>query len=381
MSPTRREFLHRSAVAALGATLTPSSAAALHRRRIPWPGYDASLVIDALGGPGAPGFRESGGLSDATLAAVRRSGVTAVNLTVGVVGDGPDRFAATEADLDLWDRQIAAHPDHLLPVRTAADVLTAKASNRLGIIYGFQDAIALDGRLDRLDHFRDRGVRIIQLTYNRTNRLGDGAMEARNGGLTDFGREVVARMNELNLLVDLSHCGQRTTAEGIAASHGPVAITHSGCAALADLPRNKTDADLRSLADRGGVVGIYFMPFLRVVGQPMAADVVAHVEHAWNVCGEDHVGIGTDGGIPAIEFDEEFRRRHREDVRQRRARGISAPGETEDVYTFVPDLNDDRRLDLLADALSARGHSDARIEKLLGANFQRLFTDVWSAPG
>lgn len=377
MSPTRREFLQHSALAAIGLAVAPSDGAARLRRRPPWPGYDAAIVIDALGGPGPPGFREGGGLSDATLAAVRRSGVTAVNLTVGVVGDGPDRFEATEADLDFWDRQIAARPDDLLLVRTAADIAKAKASNRLGIVYGFQDAIALDGRLDRLDHFRDRGVRIIQLTYNRTNRLGDGSMETRNGGLTEFGREVVARMNEVNLLVDLSHCGQRTTAEGIAASEAPVAITHSGCAALADLPRNKTDADLRSLADRGGVVGIYFMPFLREEGQPMASDVVVHIEHAWDVCGEDHVGIGTDGGIPAIAFDEEFRRRHREDVRQRRARGISAPGEMEDVYTFIPDLNDDRRLDLLADVLSARGHTDGRIEKLLGANFRRLFEEVW----
>ncbi|MEQ9569600.1 MAG: membrane dipeptidase, partial [Longimicrobiales bacterium] len=165
--------------------------------------------------------------------------------------------------------------------------------------------------------------------------------------------------------------------EGIAVCDGGVALSLYGCGAMADILRYESASAVRALSDRGGVVGIYFMPFLREEGQPMAADVIAHIEHAWNVCGEDHVGIGTDGGIPAIEFDEEYRRRHREDVRQRRARGISAPGETEDVYTFIPDLNDARRLDLLADALSARGHSDDRIEKLLGANFERLFGEVW----
>src|SRR5690606_22596145 len=100
-------------------------------------------------------------------------------------------------------------------------------------------------------------------------------------------------------------------------------ITHTGCAALADLPRNKTDTELRALADKGGVVGIYLMPFLRLKGQPGAADLIAHIDHAIRICGEDHVGIGSDGTISPIRFDDEFRRKHAEDVASRRARGIS----------------------------------------------------------
>jgi membrane dipeptidase len=184
-------------------------------------------------------------------------------------------------------------------------------------------------------------------------------------------------MDELGVLVDLSHCGHRTTLDGIAASKKPVAITHAGCAAVADLPRNKTDEELRLLAQKGGVMGIYFMPFLRTKGQPSSEDLLRHLEHAIDVCGEDHVGIGTDGGISAIELTPEFIQRHREDIRNRRRLGISAPGEEEDVYTFLPDLNTPRRLETLSGLLLKRGHSEARVAKILGGNFARLFREVW----
>jgi len=134
---------------------------------------------------------------------------------------------------------------------------------------------------------------------------------------------------------------------------------------------------MRLLARRGGVVGIYFMPFLKTHGQPMAADLIRHLEHAIDVCGEDHVGIGTDGGISRVELTPEFVKRFREDVANRRRLGISAPGEEDDVYTFLPDLNTPRRLETLANLLLARGHSEARVGKILGGNFARLFREVW----
>jgi membrane dipeptidase len=129
-------------------------------------------------------------------------------------------------------------------------------------------------------------------------------------------------MNSLGILVDLSHCGQQTTADGISLSRQPVAITHSGCRALADRPRNKRDEELRALAQKGGVVGIYFMPFLRMSGQPTSADAIAHLEHAIKVCGEDHVGIGSDGPTSGFKVTPEFREYFRKDVQQRRSLGI-----------------------------------------------------------
>jgi membrane dipeptidase len=186
-------------------------------------------------------------------------------------------------------------------------------------------------------------------------------------------------MNQLGMLVDLSHCGRNTTMEAIAESKKPVSITHAGCTAVADSPRNKTDRELRMLADRGGVAGIYFMPFLRTKGAATAADVIQHLEHALKVCGEDHVGIGTDGGISPVELTDEYRQQLREQVRKRQALGVSAPGEAaDDVVPFVSELNDVRRLEKLADLLIARGHSSARVEKILGANFLRLMREVWN---
>jgi membrane dipeptidase len=143
------------------------------------------------------------------------------------------------------------------------------------------------------------------------------------------------------------------------------------------LPRNKTDAELKLLADKGGVVGIYLMPFLRTAGQPTAEDLVRHIEHAVNVCGEDHVGIGTDGNVSPVNFNAEFRKKFAAEVAERRAAGISAPGERPDVYTFLPDLNSADRFAHIAQLLAQRGFTDARISKVLGGNFAQLFAVVW----
>ncbi len=377
----RRRFIFLSTLAAAHAavprsmaeTVAEGAAGAAPSR---WEGYDRAIVIDALGGPGGGG---EGPLTPAQIADVRSSGITAVNLTVGALGSGADVFEGTFKTIGDWEQQIDAHPDALMRVKSAADLDQAKASRRLGIIYGFQDATPLGDDPGRVELFHHFGVRVIQLTYNRRNLLGDGCLEPANAGLSRLGQQVVERMNALGVLVDLSHCGHRTTLDGIAASKKPVAITHAGCAAVADLPRNKTDEELRQLADKGGVMGIYFMPFLRTQGQPMAADLIRHIEHAVNVAGEDHVGLGTDGGISAIELTPEFIKHHREDVQNRRRLGISAPGEEEDVYTFLPDLNTPRRFETLAAMLRERGHSPARIEKILGGNFARLFRETWVA--
>jgi len=234
-----------------------------------------------------------------------------------------------------------------------------------------------DDPAGRLPLFHDLGVRIVQLTYNVRNRLGDGCLEPANAGLSTLGGSIVERLNAMGMLVDLSHCGQRTTADGIAMSAKPVAITHSGCMAVANMPRNKRDEELRAMAEKGGVVGIYQMPFLVEKGAPTQEDFMRHLEHALNVCGEDHVGVGSDLSITPIPQTPEYRARHRQAVETRRARGISAPGEDPEVLAYVEDLNTPRRLERIADLLSSRGHPDARIEKIIGGNWLRLFGEVW----
>jgi membrane dipeptidase len=180
-------------------------------------------------------------------------------------------------------------------------------------------------------------------------------------------------------MVDLSHSGERTCLEAIRASAQPVSINHTGCRALNDLPRNKTDDELRLVASRGGFVGIYFMPFLDRSGHATAEDVIAHVEHALEVCGEDHVGIGTDGSTTAIDDLNAYRAALAREVEARRAAGISAAGEGPDTFPFVVDLRGPSQFHELAERLHRRGHSEARIDKILGQNFLRFAKDVWGS--
>jgi membrane dipeptidase len=384
ISMQRRNFL-----ATLGALATApllSSHAVQARERTSsqatparWRGYSDAIVIDALGGPGAYSDDTSAPLTTTALDDVRASGITAVNLTVSGVGSYLRDYDETIRNVAYWNEQIAAHPDYLLGVRDGADIDQAKRSGRLGLIYGFQDATPLGEDLDRVEMFHELGVRIFQLTYNRRNLVGDGCLEPGNAGLSLFGHALIERLNARGALIDLAHAGERTTLEAIDASKKPIAISHTGCAALAAYPRNKTDTELKRLADKGGVVGIYLMPFLRSRGQPMAEDLIRHLEHAIDVCGEDHVGIGSDGVISPIDVTPEFKRKFAEEVTKRRSLGISAPGEQPDVYTFLPDLNSAERFGRIAGLLSRRGHSDARIGKLIGGNFNRLFREIWRA--
>jgi membrane dipeptidase len=368
----RRTFL---ATCAAGAAWAASPRVFAAPAATNWARYRDAMVVDACASPGRSGDGDDA-LDAAELADIRAGGVTAINFTVGSVGSYDDDFEKTLRNIAFWDAQIAAHPDALLKVVRGAQLDEAKRSGRLGIVFGFQDTTMYGENLDRFDVFHDLGVRIVQLTYNRRNLMGDGCLEPGNAGLSKLGLELVARLNERGVLVDLSHCGQRTTREGIAASKRPVAITHSGCVAINDAPRNKRDEELRLLAERGGVIGIYVMPYLRKEGQVMAADVIRHLEHAIDVCGEDHVGIGTDGLTSGVELTPQYKKQFADEIAQRQKRGISAPGERADSYTFAPDLNTPTRFERIAVLLSQRGHSDARIEKVLGANFARLFRDV-----
>jgi membrane dipeptidase len=334
--------------------------------------YDRAIVIDALGGPGEAADSNSK-LSAKALRDALDSGVTACNQTVGYNPSWDDciaGIAGAQAEID-------AHPDVLLQVKHGADLKAAKQSRRVGIIYGVQNLAMIGSDLGKLTVLHDLGVRITQLTYNVRNLIGDGCLEPGDAGLSRFGREVVAKISELRLVLDLSHVGYRTIRESIAAARLPPVISHTGCAAVVKHPRHVPDDLLRDLSRKGGVAGIFFMPYLREHGQPMAEDVVRHLEHAIDVAGEDHVGLGTDGSLSALTVTAETRKAHRENVEDRKRMGIGAPNEDPEVLNYVPDLNTPRRFETLALLLSKRGHKDARLEKILGGNFARVFSETW----
>ncbi|CAN5827790.1 dipeptidase [soil metagenome] len=307
----------------------------------------------------------------------KASGLTAVNTTLGYVFGPGDPYAETIKSLDTWDAILAAHPADLMKITKTADFAKAKASGKVGLIYGFQNAVQVGEHLERVDEFAARGVRVIQLTYNPENILGDGSMAPANRGLTEQGRKVVAKLNAARVMVDLSHSGERTCLDAIAVSKTPISINHTGCRALTDLPRNKTDAELRGVADKGGFVGIYFMPFLTLDGHPKAVDVVAHIEHALKVCGEDHVGLGTDGAITAIDDLAAYQSALEQEIAGRQAAGIGAKGERADTYPFVVDLRGVDQFRKLVGLLAARGIKPRVIDKVLGSNFVDYAGRVW----
>ena len=393
---TRRQLIGGAAVAAAavigqprsGARAVPNSApAAANSARAaasaayPRARYDQAVVIDALGGLGEfnPDAPDDAPLSARGLSDARESGVTVVNFTVNDVGNGPNKFMAAVKNIADLERELALHPDALMKVVCGRDIQTAKAGKRIGIVYGCQDTTMLEADLKNLRVFANLGVRIVQPTYNVRNLMGDGCIEKADGGLSKMGYDFISEMNKQNLLLDLSHAGPRTIAEGIAASKAPMAITHTGCRALADLPRNTRDSELKALADRGGVAGMYFMPFLRESGQPHAEDLIRHIEHAVNVCGEDHVGLGTDGSLSGVPMTDAYLAYFKKQAQARAAAGFAAPGESADVLTVVPEYNEPLRFYRLANDLKAKGWPDSRIDKLLGANFARLFAQVWDA--
>ncbi len=371
----RRRFMASAGAAALVAPLSVRAAPA----GFPAERYASAIVIDALGGPGDfdPKRADDAPWSARAIADARASGLTAVNVTVNRVGNAPHRFEETVKQIAWCERQLQLFPDSFLKVVRTADIASAKASGRLGVIYGVQDTSMLEGDLGRLELFEGLGVRIVQPTYNRRNLMGDGCLEAADAGLSSLGRELIAELNRRKLLLDLSHAGARTIAEGIAASTRPLAITHTGCRALVDVPRNVSDTSLKALADKGGVAGIYSMCFLKYLAQPHSEDLIRHIEHAVGVCGEDHVGLGTDGEISAAPVDDAFRAALKAQIAERIKAGISAPGESPDVLNLIPEYNSPRRFQLLADDLARRGWSTGRIEKLIGGNFNRLFAEVW----
>jgi membrane dipeptidase len=229
--------------------------------------------------------------SRAVFEDMRRGGLTAANCTCSVW----EGFEATMRNIAEWKRWFREHSDLIMPVRAAADIRRAKQAGKTGIVLGFQNVSAFEDRLGYIQLFKEVGVGVVQLAYNTQNLIGTGCYETVDRGLSDFGREAVAEMNRVGILCDLSHVGAKTSEDTILASTKPVAYTHIAPAALKAHPRNKSDAQIRFIAERGGFVGVtMFPPFLARGAKATVDDYVAAIDHVVSVAGEECVGIGTD---------------------------------------------------------------------------------------
>ena len=355
-------------VRAIGAPASDAAAVSDGARSL----YNRSLILDCNSSPPLPDRLP---MSQSDLDLVRGSGIDVIKLSLGGINDD---FAHTVGTIAQVQQLIELHGDYFAAVRNAADMARAQRERKLGIILSFESAEMLSGQLASLELFRNLGVRVMQLSYNRTSPFAAGVMAPRAGGLTLLGREAVREMNRLGIAIDLSHANAATTTDVLALSAQPPVMTHAGCAAVHVHPRNKTDEQLRALAAKGGVVGIYDLPYLTASPrQPTVDDYMAHMEHALQVAGEDHIGVGSDVGIAPLDTSPAGMAEIERNTKERRAAGLAAP--EEDRPPYVIGLNVPRRMEIIADSLLRRGYSAAAAEKVLGANFARVFTQIWGA--
>lgn len=332
--------------------------------------YRHALVIDANS---APPYEGKLPLSESDLDMARKSGVNVVKLSLGGINQN---FERTVGEIAATMRLIELYPAYFLQVRTPGDIERAKTERKLGIIFSFESAEMLGGKLDNLDLFRNLGVRVMQLSYNRKSPFAAGVLEPAAGGLTPLGREAVARMNALGITVDISHANPDTVKDVFTFSTKPVVMTHAGCTAVYSHPRNKTDDQLRALAAKGGVIGIYDLPYLTPSPkQPTIDDYMAHMEHALKVAGEDHVGVGSDVGLRPFDTSPAAMAEFNKSLEERRQAGLAAPGEDRPVY--VVGMNTPRRIEVITDQLLRRGYPPRVAEKVIGTNFARAFRETW----
>ena len=269
-----------------------------------------------------------------------------------------DQYAAATRWLDGWNRLIENHPCHLLRVDDVTDLLVLPRLGQVGVVLGFQNSEHFRTPED-VESFHRRGQRISQLTYNARNRLGSGCKELTDRGLTTFGSEVIAAMNEVGMVVDLSHCGPRTTAEAIEASNSPVMISHSNCRTLVPWQRrNKTDTEIREMARHGGVMGITTVTAFVGGGGPGRGpsldDWLDHFDHVARLVGTNYVALGSDIDVDAVD-----------------SHGRPIP------YYLIRGLRPGARAFQLADGLLRRGWSEKQVQDVLGGNVLRVLASIW----
>ena len=316
-----------------------------------------------------------------------KGGGTAGNLSIGITGMHNFTEGGTSTKENWWSWQalvndlagfpdiVRKHSDRIIQCDTAADISTAKAEGKVGLMLGTQNTVFMDRDLDRLNMAYNMGLRIVQLTYNTINFLGAGAMEKEEAqfGLSALGESAVARMNELGMLVDTGHSSSPTLMAAIDASSKPIACTNAGVRSVCNQPRSQADEALKKLADHGGVFGVVSTP-QALNGQVRCTvhDYLDSIEYAINLMGIDHVGFGTDFVIPAslaqILAAPEWGRE-----------AVERVGDFDMVWPWSDGhegMENNAGYPNLTRGLVARGYSDEDIAKVMGGNWLRLIGET-----
>ena len=342
-----------------------TSVAAMHLGvrtvKMPEPQRPGALIWDAMGE-----LREE--YDAALLRDMLGSGMDAITITL--CDPKPEGAEALELAIDSLlqhDRFLAKHPEFFVKATAVADVDRARRERKLAVFYLYQNTVQFGKDLDRVDMFHRMGLRSCQLTYNTKNHAGVGCWE--EGGLTPFGRDLIARMNERRMLIDLSHANMQTMAETVAASKAPVTVSHTACMAVHQNRRNTTDANMKAVADRGGVIGICQMrPFLTTKKSENLHAYFDHLMHAIRVAGADHVAIGSDRDHRVITLSPEYL------AELKKEEGSQVVDS--DLPYFINELNGPRRMEVVWEGLVRRGLPANDVERVMGLNLRRLYREV-----
>ncbi|WP_048645240.1 dipeptidase [Nitratireductor soli] len=302
-------------------------------------------------------------------------GIRAFNLTA--TRPNTDIAACMGSIAELL-RIVAENADRARIVTSVVEMEKAAEDGVLGIIIGTQDSTFLDHDPELLRVMQRLGMRIMQPVYNEENRFGYGALADPNGGLKDAGRAWVTLMNELGMLIDLSHCGYATARDVLAASQAPVIFSHSNARTLCDSPRNIPDALIRAAAETGGTVGVtLWPPLLGIEARPTLEDFCDQVDHMISRAGIEHVALGSDLS-EATKTREAWLKLYGPEPIWPEVTGILGPW-----YTYEQKATEGfesmAEAGRLIDALKRRGHGEDAIEKIMSGNLLRVYREVWGA--
>jgi membrane dipeptidase len=297
------------------------------------------------------------------FAVIRKTGVN-----VFAIGALPGRYNNAVYLCAAWNGLIATHDDYLMRIDSGADLERVKTSGKAGVLFSFQTADHFE-EIDHVDVFHDFGQRVGQLVYSARNLLGNGAFERRDDGLSDYGLQVVERMNKIGMAVDGAHAGDRTLLDALDASKAPMIFSHDTCRGL--MPgylRAKSDEAIRRLARSGGVMGIAFIRFMVHPTEPTTMEhVLDHIDYVRSLVGVEHVGIGSDFGMYSDANPAAIERLH---------------ASLDPRYNFhgrdgIERLDHPQRMFDLVDGLIQRKYTDNEIKLILGGNFKRVLTQIW----
>jgi membrane dipeptidase len=314
-------------------------------------------------------FADPESFTSADIQPFKDSGINVFHIAIGL--GGPEAYLETLKFFSSWNGFIAGQDEHFMRIDSAADLDRVKASGKIGILLGLQNSDQFRNPAD-VDFFRALGQRVSQLTYNSRNLIGNGSTERRDEGISDFGSVIIERMNKVGMAVDVSHCGDRTTLDAFEISKKPVLITHSNCRALAPgHPRCKSDEAIKKVGAAGSVFGITGVRMFVKNDEPTTIeDVLNHFDHVAKLIGPEHLGVGSDIDLYGYDaMPPELNKRLRAGYK-------GSYGFREKID--IEGLNHPKRMFDLTEGFIRRKYSDKDIEGILGGNFKRVLSQIWS---